>query len=135
MNHIIKEFIEESINYIEHQDYYSAFMLYYKEYSDSNPDRKLFEELFFIFDSAGIDLRGESLSDRTLIIKEQMFSYIDNILNNTIIEEVTFPLVTRHLKSNLGFSLVTLNELFKEVGNNLATVHNIRLEPFKIIRK
>lgn len=135
MTHIVKEFIEQSITYIDHEDYFSTFMLWYKEYSDSKHDRELFEELFFIFDSAGIDLRGDSLSDRKLIIKEQMFSYIDNVLQNTDVEEVTFPLVIKHLKSNLGFSLVTLNEFFKEVGNNIATIHNVRLEPFKIIRK
>ena len=135
MTHIVQEFIEQSITYIDQEDYFSTFMLWYKEYSDSKHDKALLEELFFIFDQAGIALREESLSDRALIIKEQMFSYIDNVLQNTDVDEVTLPIVNRHLKSSLGFSLVTLNKFFKEVGNNLATVHNVRLEPFKIVRK
>lgn len=135
MTHIVQEFIEQSITYIDQEDYFSTFMLWYKEYSDSKHDKALLEELFFIFDQSGIALREESLSDRALIIKEQMFSYIDNVLQNTDVDEVTLPTVNRHLKSSLGFSLVTLNEFFKEVGNNLATVHNVRLEPFKIVRK
>ena len=135
MTHIVQEFIEQSITYIDHEDYFSTFMLWYKEYSDSKHDKALLEELFFIFDQAGIALREESLSDRALIIKEQMFSYIDNVLQKTVVDEVTLPIVNRHLKSSLGFSLVKLNELFKEVGNNIATVHNVRLEPFKIVRK
>lgn len=135
MTHIVQEFIEQSITYIDQEDYFSTFMLWYKEYSDSKHDKALLEELFFIFDQAGIALREESLSDRALIIKEQMFSYIDNVLQNTVVDEVTLPIVNRHLKSSLGFSLVTLNEFFKEVGNNIATVHNVRLEPFKIVRK
>ena len=135
MTHIVQEFIEQSITYIDQEDYFSTFMLWYKEYSDSKHDKALLEELFFIFDQAGIALREESLSDRALIIKEQMFSYIDNVLQNTDVDEVTLSIVNRHLKSSLGFSLVTLNKFFKEVGNNLATVHNVRLEPFKIVRK
>lgn len=132
----VKKFIEQNINLLENKKYYNAFTLWYLHYYDAKTDTASLNELFRVFRTAEIDLDKESEEARKQIIKERMLDYIDNVLEfDPNITFITLPDVLQNLRSRLDVRLTTLNNLFKECYNDLANLHNIELQPFKIVRK
>ena len=137
MKEIVKAFIEDNINLLENEEYYEVFSLWYYHYSGDTTyhDQENMSELFSIFNKAGIDLEAKSLYDRKQVICEQMYEYIEDVLTNdptTLI--VDLPNVIKHLNSKLNISLIDLNKIFKDVAKHILPSHNVRLEPFKIVR-
>ena len=64
-----------------------------------------------------------------------MYDIMDNILTNDLeVTRITLPDIVKSLNSKLQVSLVALNEMFKLATSDIAKVHNVRREPFKVIR-
>lgn len=137
MKELVKSFIEDNIYLLEKEEYYEAFSLWYYHYSGESTyhDRENMSELFSIFNKAEIDLEAKSLYDRKQVIGEQMYEYIEDVLNNDpTFVSIDLPTVIKHLNSKLNISLIELNSIFKDVAKHIMPSHNVRLEPFKIVR-
>lgn len=137
MKEIVKSFIEDTMYLLEKEEYYEAFSMWYHHYcgDTQSHDYDYLNELFSIFRTAGIDLEAKSLYDRKQIVGEQMYEYIEDVLtNDSTTLSVDLPNVIRHLNSKLHISLIDLNNIFKDVAKHIMPSHNVRLEPFKIVR-
>lgn len=137
MRAVVKEFIEDTIFLVECEDYYELFTLWYLHYVEEghSKDYENLNELFNVFDSAGIDLFHASERARKDIIAEHMYEYIYDILDNDpTAVEIPLPDVIKHLNSKLHISLIDLNNIFKQVGQHIQGSFNVRIEPFKIVR-
>ena len=139
MTHHVKEFIESTIDLIEKQEYHEAFTIWYLQYYNGDGfggDSQNLQELFKVFETAGIDLYGESEEARKDIIAGLIYDYLDEILtNDPDVYEIQLPQVIKYLNSRLDVRLITLNELFKSAASKLSTKHDIILQPFKVIRR
>lgn len=82
MTQIIKNFIEENIDYIENNKWYMFFTnwLYYR-YKDF-PDNGQYDELLSILEHAGIDVEKQSIDARKAVIITRMRGLIDAIVND-----------------------------------------------------
>lgn len=137
MRAIVKEFIEATITDLEAQNYYEMFTVWYNHFVESpkNKDRDNLSELFKIYQNAGLDIYRASEAARKNILVEHMYDYIDDALTyNSTITHIDLPDVIKHCDSDLEISLIDRNELFKEAAKRAQATHNIRLEPFKIVR-
>ena len=136
MTHHVQEFIESTIDLIEKQEYHEVFTIWYLHYTNgkfSSKDSENLEELFKVFESAGIDLYNESEDARKDIIAEHMYDYVDDVLNNDPdAYEITLPDVLRQLNSRLSISPIELNNIFKNTARKISKTHNIIILPFKI---
>lgn len=136
MNTRVKEFIEKSIKYIEAEDYYKAFDLWYEDAAGLPKDIDYLDlrELFSVFSQVGIELEKDSLAARQNVIDQKMYDYMDAALEITNVYEITLPTVLKSLDSDLEVSLIKRNEIFKEVANRLKAIHDITIAPFRIKR-
>lgn len=139
MTHHVQEFIESTIDLIEKQEYHEVFTIWYIHYYDGSglgKDYQNLQELFNVFNTAGIDLYADSEEARKDIIAEHMYDYLDHVLaNDSDVSEITLPEVIKHLNSKLSISLIELNNLFKEVSSSLSGRYDITRLPFKIQRR
>lgn len=139
MTHHVKEFIESTIDLLEKKEYHEAFTIWYLQYYDGEGlggDYQNLQELFKVFETAGIDLYGESEEARKDIIAGLIYDYLDEILTyDPDVYEIHLPQVIKHLNSKLDVRLTTLNELFKDAASKLSTKHDIILQPFRVVRR
>ena len=138
MRAIVKEFIEATVDLIDSEEYYEMFTLWYFQFVEEghSKDYVNLDELFKVFDSAGIDLFHASEHARKDVIAEHMYEYIYDILDNDpTIVEIKLPDVIKHLNSKLYISLIDLNKIFKQVAQHIQSSFDVRIAaPFKIVR-
>lgn len=136
MNSVVKNFIELTITDIENKSYTQLFSEWYDNHSCVNKtaDYNNLNDLFEVFQSVNIDLYHESETARKSIIAEHMFVYIDNLLRDPYVEEVSLPQIINHLNSKLAINLIDLNNIFKEVAKRISGKHKVLIVPFKIKR-
>ena len=137
MREIVKDFIEATITALEAEDYYEMFTVWYNHFVESpkSKDRDNLSELFIVYQNAGLDIYRASEEARKNILVEHMYDYINDALTyDPTITHVDLPDVIKHCASDLEISLIDRNELFKEAAKRAQATHNIRLEPFKIVR-
>ena len=112
----VKQFIEENITTIEHEDWQKLFDDWYFRYSMRNVevDYKQLQELFQIFSASGINLRKQSELARESLIVKYMQEYIEE---QQFLEEeaVTWAGAVNSLRSRLGIHLIDTNKLFRSV--------------------
>ena len=138
MTDLVKEFIEETIRYIETGKYHEVFTIWYNNYSyDKKHDYQNLTELFQVFEKADLNVYAKSEAARKDIIYEHMLDYIEDILNNDpSVTDITLPDVIRHLNSDLYIGLIDRKNLFKDICKKLLKQRNdITTGPLRITRK
>lgn len=138
MNETVRKFIEEQISYIDAEDWNNLFTMWYLHYADQEgwKDSENINQLFSVFEKAGIPLASVSEPARQDIIYAYMYQYIDDVLtDDPDVAEITMVTVVNKLSSRLDVRLIDLNKIFKEVAQEIAKVHNIEVRPFRILRK
>ena len=138
MRAVVKEFIEDTIDLIDAQEYHELFTLWYLHYTEEGRigDRDNLTELFHVLEKAGINIYKASEYARKEIIAEHMYEYIYDILDtDPDISTIELPTVVGALRSKLDVSLIDLNNIFKQVGQHIQGSFDVRLDPFKIVRK
>lgn len=137
MTEVVKEFIEATITDLEREDYHEAFLIWYNHFTVGTRanDYANLDELWKVFEGAGIDLYNKSVVAREDIIIEKMYDYMDGVLtDDPDALVITLPDIIKSMKSDLYVSLNRRNDLFKLAANKVAQYHKVVLEPFKIRR-
>ena len=137
MRAVVKEFIEDTVDLIEAQEYHELFTLWYLHYTEEGRigDRDNLTELFKVLEKAGVDIYKSSEYARKEIIAEHMYEYMYDILDNDPdVSTIDLPSVVGALRSKLDISLIDLNDIFKQVTQRIQGSFNVRREPFKIVR-
>ena len=138
MTEAVRKFIEEQISYIDAGDWNNLFVVWYLHYADPNRrrDEENLDELFRVFETAGVALHSESEQIRKDILHAYMYQYIDAVLtDDPDVKEITMPSVVNKLASKLDVRLTQLNVIFKAVAPEIALMHDIEIQPFRILRK
>ena len=115
----VKNFIEQNIDLIEHESYSELFTLWYLQYykADFVDDAILLGEVFDTLQSAGINIRYDSLEIRKDIIRDIYHDYIiDTFQREAETQTITFVGATNDLNSRLYLNLIELKKLFLEAA-------------------
>lgn len=114
MNLNVKEFIEDTIDLIESEDWLQLFILWYAKYSmfDVNQDLLQLTELFNTLSEAGLgDIKEQSYKARKQLIVEHITDYIDDLAFQ-LEEYISMVGCLNALKSWLCFGLIELKQIF-----------------------
>lgn len=114
MNLNVKEFIEDTIDLIESEDWLQLFTLWYAKYSmfDVNQDRLQLTELFNTLSEAGLgDIKAQSYEARKQIIVEHIIDYIDDLTFDGE-EYINMVGCLNSLGSRLCLGLIELKQIF-----------------------
>lgn len=114
MNLNVKEFIEDTIDLIESEDWLQLFTLWYDKYSmfNVNEDQLQLTEFFNTLSEAGLgDIKSRSYDARKQIIIEHIEDYIDELTFESE-KYITTAGCVNSLKSRLGFGLLELKQIF-----------------------
>ena len=119
MQQDVKKFIENNIEYIESNDWYSVFLSWYREAQHFWPSEdEYFNELLTVFKNSGIDV---DFQVRHSILYDEIFKYMSNIKTKHFNDyhHVGQYTISNHITSALGYTDEQLYKIMDEAANNL----------------
>lgn len=120
MNNIVKDFIEENINYIEKEQWLQLFLAWYDNPYKSYPDTQ-YSELMIILSSCYKDIDARTLPARTMAITVAVGRTLDTITkpnSGWLGNEVYQEFLLADLVSALGLSKQELIECIDAAANS-----------------
>lgn len=117
----IQSLIEDDIQEIEREDWYSVFYDYYHYWAtfDTASDKVQLEELFDVLRHAYDQILSRTFEARKVIVQDAMLEYISARASNSQAVTANYNAALDHLNSRLYLDSSTLRKLFTQAAESL----------------